>query len=212
MKQYTRYHITTPIHAAAMASNFEMVEKLISYGASVNHKDSTGCTALHWVACSGHLSSTKTENVRIAPASLSLCPHPCIHSTIRFLDHPFIASHHHLVRSGQLNLWYLPLFFASFAYTLIFLLAHFSLQCVRIAQRLLKDGVDVTVEDDNNKTAIELTGKPNPAFNAMRMAILKSARKKLTSQLLEACRECDTETVNRVLKAGANCEDKCQCL
>lgn len=83
---------------------------------------------------------------------------------------------------------------------------------MRIAQRLLKDGVDVTAEDDNNKTAIELTGKPNPAFNAMRMAILKSARKKLTSQLLDACKECDTETVNRVLKAGANCEDKCQFL
>jgi hypothetical protein len=100
MKQYTRYHITTPIHAAAMASNFEMVEKLISFGASVNHKDSTGCTALHWVACSGHLSATKTENVRIAPGSLSLCPDPSIHSTIHILDHPSVL-HRSITVSNQ---------------------------------------------------------------------------------------------------------------
>ena len=35
-------------------------------------------------------------------------------------------------------------------------------QAVLIAELLLRDGVDVTFEDFNGKTAIELTSKPNP--------------------------------------------------
>uniref|UniRef100_A0A7S0W8C0 Ankyrin repeat protein n=1 Tax=Hemiselmis tepida TaxID=464990 RepID=A0A7S0W8C0_9CRYP len=76
--------------------------------------------------------------------------------------------------------------------------------CITIGERLLKDGADVTIEDLNGMTATELTTKPNPTFNAMRMAILKSARKELTEQLLEGCRKGKSEVVMRILKAGAD--------
>uniref|UniRef100_A0A6U4MYU6 Uncharacterized protein n=1 Tax=Hemiselmis andersenii TaxID=464988 RepID=A0A6U4MYU6_HEMAN len=76
--------------------------------------------------------------------------------------------------------------------------------CITIGERLLKDGVDVTIEDLNGMTATELTTKPNPTFNAMRMSILKSARKELTEQLLEGCRRGKSEVVTRILKAGAD--------
>mmetsp|Transcript_16464 Transcript_16464/g.41640 ORF Transcript_16464/g.41640 Transcript_16464/m.41640 type:complete len:453 (+) Transcript_16464:220-1578(+) len=76
--------------------------------------------------------------------------------------------------------------------------------CITIGERLLRDGADVTIEDLNGRTATELTTKPNPTFNAMRMAILKSARKELTEQLLEGCRKGKSEVVMRILKAGAD--------
>mmetsp|Transcript_14438 Transcript_14438/g.35329 ORF Transcript_14438/g.35329 Transcript_14438/m.35329 type:complete len:453 (-) Transcript_14438:501-1859(-) len=74
----------------------------------------------------------------------------------------------------------------------------------QIAEKLLKDGIDVTLEDLNGMTATELTTKPNPTFNAMRMTILKASQKLLCSKLLECCEAGDITATLRLIKAGAD--------
>mmetsp|Transcript_17161 Transcript_17161/g.38995 ORF Transcript_17161/g.38995 Transcript_17161/m.38995 type:complete len:128 (-) Transcript_17161:451-834(-) len=77
-------------------------------------------------------------------------------------------------------------------------------QYTSIAELLFKHGADVTIQDNGDKTPIELTLLPCPVFNDMRMTILKHKKTILNESLLQYCQEGDAEMAMRMHRAGAD--------